>query len=99
MIEAAAHLELSSRPFTHDLIALEIAADLRDRVDANHGGAMNLPELVRVERIDQFLDRCADQGFEAFGLHARVLVLGAKEEDVAGQDHPDIGADTRLYPA
>ena len=82
-----------------DLIAAEVAADLLDRVDANHGGAVDLPEFVRVQLIDQLLDRLADQGLETLGLHSSVFVLGAEEQDVAGRDHPYRGAHAGLYPA
>jgi hypothetical protein len=46
MIEGAAHFEFSSLPFTCYLMAAEVAVDLLDRIDAHHGGAMDLPEFV-----------------------------------------------------
>src|SRR6266702_6677945 len=99
MIEGAAHLELFLAALQmDDLAPAEVAAHLIDRVDANHGGAMDLPEFVRVQLIDQLLDRLADQGLETLGLHSSVFVLGAEEQDVAGRDHPYIGAHTGLYP-
>ena len=64
MIEGAAHFEFFLAALhMHDLTAAEVAADLLDRIDANHGGTMDLPEFVRVELIDQLLDRLADQGW------------------------------------
>src|SRR5437764_4424078 len=99
MTEGAAHFELVVASFEVDnLIAAQVAADLRDRVDANDGGAMDLPELLRVELFDQFLDWLANQRLEGFGLHARVFVLGTEEQDVAGRDHADRGAHARLHP-
>src|SRR5205807_2833219 len=99
MIEGAAHLEFFLAALhMHYLTAAEVAADLLDRIDANHGGAMDLPEFVRVQLIDQLFDRLADEGFETAGLHSSVFVLGAEEQDVAGRDHPYIGAHAGLYP-
>lgn len=43
----------------HDLMATQVAADLLDYVDANHGGAMDFPELFRVQLIEEILDRLA----------------------------------------
>jgi len=40
----------------HNLIAPEVATDLFDRIDANQCGAMDLPEFVRVQLIDQIFD-------------------------------------------
>jgi hypothetical protein len=40
MIEGG-HLSFSSLPLTCDLMAAEVAAYLFDRVDPNHGGAMD----------------------------------------------------------
>src|SRR5450631_884308 len=66
MIEGAAHFEFFGAAFyMHDLSAAEVAANLADRIDANDGGAMDLPEFVRVQLIDQLLDRLADQRLEA----------------------------------
>ena len=59
---------------------------------------MDLPEFVRVQLVDQLLDRLAYQGLETLGLHSGVLVLGAKEQDVTGRNHPYVGADAGLYP-
>src|ERR1700694_1371686 len=99
VIEGAAHFEFFLAALDmHHLTAAEVAADLLDRVDANHGGAMDLPEFVRIQLIDQLLDRFADQRLETLGLHSSVFVLGAEEQDVAGRDHPDIGAHAGLYP-
>src|SRR6266478_2190973 len=73
MIEGAAHFEFFLAALhMHYLMAAEVAADLLDRIDANHGGAMDLPELVRVQLLDQLFDRLPDQGFETLGLHSRV---------------------------
>src|SRR6266496_3568377 len=84
MIEAAAHFEFFLAAFNmHDLMAAEISAHLLDGVDADDRGAMDLPELVRVQLIDQLLDRLADQGLETLGLHSSVFVLGAEKQDVA----------------
>src|ERR1700681_688472 len=99
MIEGAAHFEFFRAALhVHDLTAAEVAADLLDRIDSNHGGAMDLPEFVGVELIDQIFDRLADQGLEPLSLHSSVFVLGAEEQDVAGRDHPYIGAYAGLYP-
>src|ERR1700693_5685571 len=99
MIEGAAHFEFFPAALhMHDLTATEVAADLLDRIDANHGGAMDLPEFVRVQLIDQLFDRLSDQGLETLGLHSGVFVLGAEKQDVARRDHPDIGAHAGLYP-
>src|SRR6266550_6621891 len=99
MIEGAADFEFFRAALhMHDLTAAEVAADLLDRIDANHGGAMDLPEFVRVELIDQLFDRLADQGLEPLSLHSRVFVLGAEKQDVAGRDHPYVGAHAGLYP-
>src|SRR5437016_6470024 len=99
MIEGAAHFEffLGALQMQY-LMAAEVAADLLYRIDANHGGAMDLPEFVRVQLIDQLFDRLADQGLETAGLHSSVFVLGAEEQDVAGRDHPYVGAHAGLYP-
>src|SRR6185503_17147958 len=100
MIEGAAHFEFFiAAPDVHHLMATEVAADLLDGIDADHGGAMDLPELVRVQFFDQLLDRLADQCLEPPRLHQRVLVLGAEEQDVAGRNHPYVDADACLYPA
>src|ERR1700693_795264 len=99
MIEGAAHFEFFLAAFhMHYLMAAEVAADLLDRIDANHGGAMDLPEFVRVQLIDQLFDRLADQRLETPGLHPSVFVLGAEEQDVAGRDHPYVGAHAGLHP-
>ena len=96
MIEGAAHLEsFLAALHMHNLTAAEVAADLLYRIDANHGGAMDLPEFVRVQLIDQLFDRLADQGLETLRLYSRVFVLGAEEQDFARGDHPYIGADAR----
>ena len=53
MIEGAAYFELFLAALdVDDLIAAEVAADLLDRIDANHGGAMDLPEFGRIQLID-----------------------------------------------
>src|SRR5438132_12656642 len=99
MIEGAAHLELLlAAPQMDNLAPAEVAAHLIDRVDANHGGAMDLPEFVRVQLIDQLFDRLAYQSLETPGLHSRVFILGAEEQDVARRDHPYVGAHARLHP-
>src|SRR5947208_16787581 len=99
VVEGAAHFEFFLAALhMHDLIPAEVAADLNHRIDANHGGAMDLPEFVRVQLIDQLFDRLADQGFETPGLHSSVFVFGAKEQDVASRDHPYIRAHAGLYP-
>src|ERR1022692_396675 len=99
MIEGAAHFELFLAALhMHDLTAAEVAADLLDCIDANHGGAMDLPEFVRVQLIDQLFDRLADQRLEILRLHSSVFVLGAEEQNVAGRDHPYVGAHAGLYP-
>src|SRR6266853_5218190 len=83
MIEGAAHFEFFLAALhMHNLTAAEVAADLLDRIDANHGGAMDLPEFFRVELIDQLFDLLADQGLEPLSLHSRVFVLGAEKQDV-----------------
>src|ERR1700731_4471740 len=80
MIEGAAHFEFFLAALhMHYLTAAEVAADLLDGIDANHGGAMDLPEFVRVQFIDQLFDRLADQGRETPRLHSSVFVLGAEE--------------------
>ena len=83
----------------HDLLATKVATDLRDRIDANYSGAMNLPELVRIELVDQLLDRLADQRLEGLGLHTSVFILGAEEKDLAGWNHADIRAHAGLNPS
>src|ERR1700675_1282575 len=99
MIEGAAHFEFFLAALhMHDLMTAKVAADLLDGIDANHSAAMNLPEFVRVQLIDQLFDRLADQGLETLGLHSGVFVLGAEEQNVAGRDHPYIGAHAGLYP-
>src|SRR5205807_2155375 len=99
MIEGAAHFEFFLVALhMHDLTAAEVAADLLDRIDANHGGAMDLPEFVRIQLIDQVLDRLANQGLETRGLHPSVFILGAEEQDLARRDHPYIGSHAGLYP-
>src|SRR2546425_1833822 len=99
MIEGAAHFEFFLGALQmHYLMAAEVAADLLDRIDANHGGAMDLPEFVRVQLIDQLFDRLAYQSLENPGLHSRVFILGAEEQDVARRDHPYVGAHARLHP-
>src|SRR5947208_16728171 len=100
MIEGAAHLEFFLAALhMHDLMAAEVAAYLLDRIDANHGGAMDLPEFVRVQFFDQLFDRLADQGLDPPGLDLRVFILGAEEQNLAGRNHPYVGADAGLYPA
>src|SRR5258708_324242 len=82
MIEGAAHFEFFVAALEmHHLAATEVAADLVDRVDANHGGAMDLPEFIRVQLIDQLFDRLANQGLEAPRLHSSVFVFGAEEQN------------------
>src|SRR5437762_9395330 len=100
MIEGAAHLELFLAALQmDDLAPAEVAAHLIDRVDANHGGAMDLPEFVRVQLIEQLLDRLADQRLETSGLHSSVFVLGAEEQNIARRDHPYRCAHAGLDPA
>ena len=70
-----------------------------DGIDANHSGAMDLPEFVRIQLFDQLFDGLADERLEASRLDASVFILGAKKQDVAGRDHPNTGADAGLYPA
>src|SRR2546430_8355643 len=99
MIEGAAHLEFFLAALhMHYLLAAEVAADVVDRIDANDGRAMDLPEFGRVQLIDQLFDRLADQRLETLGLHSSVFVLGAEEQDVARRDHPYIGAHAGLHP-
>src|SRR5438552_6317976 len=99
MIEGAAHLEsFLAALHMHNLTAAEVAADLLYRIDANHGGAMDLPEFVRVQLIDQLFDRLAYQSLETPRLHSRVFILGAEEQDVARRYHPYVGAHARRHP-
>jgi hypothetical protein len=43
----------------HDLMATQVAADLLDCIDANHRGAMDFPEVFRLQLIEELLDRLA----------------------------------------
>src|SRR5437660_11441981 len=98
MIEGAAHFEFFLAALhMHYLLAAEVAADVVDRIDANHGRAMDLPEFGRVQLIDQLFDRLPDQRPETLVLHSRVLVLGPEEQESARRDLRNI-APTAAWP-
>src|SRR5689334_4959265 len=100
VIERSAHFELLGAAFhVNDLMAAKVAAHLFDRIDANDGRPMDLPELIGIELVDQFLDRLADQCLERRRLHANIFVLGAEEQDVARGNDAQVGTNARLDPA
>ena len=57
----------------HDLAAAEISRHVGDRLGIDQGAAVDLPEALRVELIDQLLDRLPDQGLDAGGLDPGVI--------------------------
>src|SRR6266850_7668087 len=73
---AAAHLELLRAALdAHQLAPALVAADSGDGAGVDQRGAMDLPELRRVERGDELPDRRADQRFLLRGLDAGVLFV------------------------
>jgi hypothetical protein len=81
-----------------DLAAAEVARDAGDRLHVDQRAAVDLPELLRVELVDQLLDRLADQRFHLRRLHARVLLVADEEQHVVDGDHLDRAADGGLDP-
>src|SRR4051812_19587144 len=74
---ATAHFELLVVALhADDLAPAQVARDARDEARVDERRAMDLPEQLRVDLVDQLLDRLADQGFERGRLHARVLLVG-----------------------
>ena len=60
---------------------------------------MDLPELLRVEFVDQLLQRFADQRFAVDGDHARVFVVGLEVQHFLDRDQPQTLADAGIDPA
>src|SRR5437868_3467812 len=99
MVEGPAHFELFLAALhMHDLTSADVAADLVDRIDANDGGAMDLPEFARIQLVDELLDRLAYERLEALGPDPGVFVFCTEEQDVAGRDHSNIRSHAGLHP-
>src|SRR5439155_10772619 len=97
---AAAHLELL-RPAldAHQLAPALVAADAGNGARVDQRGAVDLPELRRVERGNELPDRRADQRFLLRGLHAGVFLIGDEEQHLLDRDHLDLLADRGLDPS
>src|SRR5439155_784267 len=104
MREAAADGKSLGTLFENDqrLIAV-VAIDARDRAQVDDRAAMDLPEELRVELIEELLDRLADQRFSVRGDHLGVLVFGVEVENVVDRDQahrrPERGLDPLQWAA
>src|SRR5262245_64354168 len=75
----AADFQLGRLAFDLDqLTPAKVTRDADDRLHIHDRGAMDLPEKLGVEFVDQFLDRLADQGLVTLGLDPRVLLVGGE---------------------
>src|SRR2546428_4911738 len=63
------------------LVAI-VALDARNRAQVDDRAAMDLPEELGVELIEELLDRFADQRFSVRGDDLGVLVLGVEVENL-----------------
>ena len=82
----------------HDLSAPEVARDTGDRIHPHQGGAVNLPEQLRVQLVDQLFDRLANQRLDAGGLHPGVLFVADEKQHLGHRDHLDALAHAGLNP-
>ena len=70
-----------------------------DRVDIDQRAAVDLPERLRVELLDELLDRPADQRFLLRRDDQRVLVVGLEVADLVDGDQAQLVALRRGDPA
>src|SRR5512147_1320556 len=82
----------------YELPTPEVARDAGNGIGVDDRRAMDLPELLGIELLDQFLDRLADQRLEGLCLHARVLFVGCEEQDVGHRDQLQLLAHACLNP-
>src|SRR6267142_2092619 len=82
----------------HELAAALVADDAGDGARIDQGGAVDLPELLRIELGDQFSYWFTDERFLLGGLHARVFLVRDEEQHVVDRDHLDLVADRGLDP-
>ena len=96
---APAHLELFGVAAHRDeLAAAQVARDAGDHPRVDERRAVDLPEGLGIELVDELLDRLSDQRLDRRRLHARVLLVGDEEEHVLDRDHLDRRADGGLDP-
>src|SRR2546425_13214564 len=97
MREAAADGKSLGTLFEDDqrLVAV-VAIDARDRAQVDDRAAMDLPEELRVQLVEELLDRLADYRFSGRGDDLGVLVLGVEEENPCDRDRTHRGADGPL---
>jgi len=75
------------KPHAH--AAAQIARDAGNRVDVHQRRAVDLPEELRIERVDQLLDRLADERLLRASVDQRVLVVGLEVADLVDGDEID----------
>ena len=74
------------------LLARLVARDGGNGRGAHQGAAVHLPELLRVELLDQLLERGADQVFTLCREHAHVLVGRFEVHNVRHRHQVDLCA-------
>src|SRR5262249_23589561 len=76
-----------------------VAHDAGDRVDIDQRAAMNLPEYLRIELVEELLDRMADHRFLPGREHHGVLVVRLQVADLVDGDEPQFATDRSGDPA
>src|SRR5208282_2504447 len=89
---------LRARLEDDDRLVAVVAVDARDGAQVDDGAAMDLPEELRVEFVEELLDRFADQRLALGGDDFGVLVLGVKVEDLVDRNESHRGAERGLDP-
>src|SRR4029453_3449342 len=95
----AADFELFVVPLDkNQLTTAKVARHTGDRLGIDDRAAVNLPKLLGIELVNQFLDWLSDQRLKGFGLHSRVFLVRREKENFRGGYQSQLLSDARLYP-
>src|SRR5258708_3964556 len=80
-------------------LVVEAAAYRGDVIDIDDGGAVDLPELGRVELDEELADGLPDERLRLAGHQPRVFVVRLEEENLLDRDQAHVRAHRGLDPA
>src|SRR5918993_1769661 len=83
----------------HQLSAAKIASHTGDCLGIDDGASVNLPELLGIEFVDEFLDGLSDQSLKRFRLHSCVLFIRRKKKNFRRRYQAQLLPHAGLYPA